>query len=148
MSSFEELGSPFKEVGEDFTALHAKDMMYEEVVRTVGTARQLWEQKFKAFLKRRLYIACQNRDGNIEDFFKFENQPWPPSPSQVGELREGTKADLVKCFSDASSQTLEQLSVDTIILDGAFAVQMLQLIAASTFKEYLTPCLRLTSWGS
>ena len=23
----------------------------------------------------RLYIACQNRVGNLEDFFKFENQP-------------------------------------------------------------------------
>ena len=28
----------------------------------------------------RLYIACQNRDGNLEDFFKFENQPCPPPP--------------------------------------------------------------------
>ena len=43
----------------------------------------------------RLYIACQNRDGNLEDFFKFENQPWPPSLSQMGQLRGGTKADLV-----------------------------------------------------
>ena len=23
----------------------------------------------------RLYIACQTRDGNAEDFFKYENQP-------------------------------------------------------------------------
>jgi hypothetical protein len=27
----------------------------------------------------RLYIACQIRDGNLEDFFKHENQTWPPS---------------------------------------------------------------------
>lgn len=27
----------------------------------------------------RLYIACQNREGNLEDFFKFKNQPWWPS---------------------------------------------------------------------
>ena len=170
MSSFEELGSPFKEVEQDLIALQTKDIMNEEVVRTVRTARQLGEQQFKAFLKERLedktklltaplktnnlptynarerkvvskdkakitvlkedlfsrlYIAYQNRDGNVEDFFMFENQTWPSSLSQMGELRGGTKADLVKCLSDASSQTVEQLSVDVIILDGAVRVQML-----------------------
>lgn len=44
----------------------------------------------------RLYIACQSRDGDLEEFFKFENQPWPPSLSHLGQLREGQKADLVK----------------------------------------------------
>ena len=133
VSSFEELGSPFKETGEDHIALHTKDVMNEDVVRAVRTARQLGEQQFKAFLKERLedktklltdtlkknnlpifnvqekklvskdmakvtvlkedcglfsrlYIACQNREGNLEDFFKFENQPWPPSLSQMGQL--------------------------------------------------------------
>lgn len=183
VSSFEELGSPFKEVGEDLIALHTKDVMNEEVVQTVRTVRQLGEQQFKAFLKERLedktklltdalkknnlptfnvqekklvskdkakitvlkedcalfsrlYIACQNREGNLEDFFKFENQPWPPSLSQIGQLRGGTKADLVKCLLDASSQTVEQPSVDAIILDGAVVVQMLQPKAVSTFEEY------------
>ena len=154
VSSFEELGSPFKEVGEDLIALDTKDIMNEEVVRTVRTVRQLGEQQFKTFLKERLedktrlltdalkknnlptfnvqekklvskdkakitvlkedcalfsrlYIACQNREGNLEDFFKFENQPWPPSLSQMGHLRGGTKADLVKCLPGASSQTVE-----------------------------------------
>ena len=84
----------------------------------------------------RLYIACQNRDGNLEDFFKFENQPWPPSLSQMGQLRGGTKADLVSCLPNASSQLKKQVSVDAIILDGAVVVQMLQPTAASTFEEY------------
>ena len=183
VSSFEELGSPFKEAGEDLIALHTKDVMNEEVVRTVRTVRQLGEQQFKAFLKERLedktklltdalkknnlptfniqekkvlskdkakitvlkedcalfsrlYIACQNREGDLEDFFKFENQPWLPSLSQMGQLRGGTKADLVKCLSNASSQTVEQPSVDAIILDGAVVVQMLQPTAVSTFEEY------------
>ena len=183
VSSFEELGSPFKETREDLIALHTKDVMNEEVVRTVRTVRQLGEPQFKAFLKERLedktklltdalkknnlptfnvqekklvsknkakitvlkedcalflrlYIAGQNREGNLEDFFKFKNQPWPPSLSQMGQLRGGTKADLVKCWSDASSQTVEQTTVDAIILDGAVVVQMLQSTAVSTFEEY------------
>ena len=27
----------------------------------------------------RLYIACQTSDGNLDEFFSYENQPWPPS---------------------------------------------------------------------
>ena len=183
VSSFEELGNPFKENGEELTALHTKDVMNEEVVHTVRNARQMGEQQCKAFFKERLedktkllkdtlkknnlpmfndrgkkilskdkakvtvlkedctlfsrlYIACQNCDGNLEDFFKFENQPWPPSLSQLGQLRGGTKADLVTCLSDVSSQVMEQPSVDAIILDGAVVVQMLQPKAVSTFEEY------------
>ena len=66
------------------------------------------------------------------DFFKFENQPWPLSLAQMGHLR-GTKADLVKCLSDASSQTVGQPSVYAIILDGANVVQILQPTAVRTF---------------
>ena len=36
-----------------------------------------------------LYIACPSRDGNLDDFFKYENQPWPPALSQMNQLRGG-----------------------------------------------------------
>ena len=84
----------------------------------------------------RLYIACQNREGNLQDFSEFENQPWPLSLSHMGHLRGGTKADLVKCLPGASSQTVEQPSVDAIIFDGAVVAQMLQPTALSTIEEY------------
>ena len=45
-----------------------------------------------------LYIACQIHDGNLEDFFKYENQLQLPSLLQFGQLRGGQKADLVKCL--------------------------------------------------
>ena len=35
----------------------------------------------------RLFIACQSREGNLDEFFPFENQPWPPSLAQSGKLR-------------------------------------------------------------
>ena len=37
----------------------------------------------------RLYIASQTRDGNLEEFFEYEDQPWPPSLSELGQLRGG-----------------------------------------------------------
>ena len=47
----------------------------------------------------RMYIACQARDGDLENFFKHENQPYPPSLAKLGEMRSGKKADLLICFS-------------------------------------------------
>ena len=87
-------------------------------------------------LLSRPYIACQIRDGNLDDFFKYENQPWPPSLSQLGQLRGGQKADLLKCLPSTSPQIAPQPVVDAVILDGAVIVQMLQPRTARTFDEY------------
>lgn len=82
----------------------------------------------------RLYVACQNRDGNIEEFFTYENQPWPPSLSQMGKLRSGNKSDLVKCLPKSLKDKVD--APDAVILDGAVVVQMLPPSTASTFEEY------------
>ena len=50
VSSFEELGFPFKEVEGNLTALHTNDVMDEEIVWTVRAVRELGLQQFKAFL--------------------------------------------------------------------------------------------------
>ncbi len=47
----------------------------------------------------RLYIACLMRDGDLDTFFKHENQNSPPSLSLGGKLGFGTKADLFTVFS-------------------------------------------------
>ena len=53
-----------------------------------------------------------------------------------GQLRGGTKAYLLKCWWDGFSQTVGQLSVEGIFLDGAVVVQMLQPLPESIFEEY------------
>lgn len=53
----------------------------------------------------RLHIACQSRDGDLDNFFKHENQPWPPSLSKLGELRTGKKADLLDCLISKGTST-------------------------------------------
>lgn len=86
----------------------------------------------------RLYIACQNRDGNLEEFFRHENQPWPPSLADRGDLRKGQKSDLVKCLESLqTSVTNEVPVVDSVVLDGAVAVQMLKPGTARTFQGYI-----------
>ena len=72
----------------------------------------------------------------MQDFFRFENEPGPTSLSQVGNLRGGQTADLVKCLHDTTTQTVKQPTVDTVVLDGAVIVQMLKPRMAQTFEEY------------
>ena len=84
----------------------------------------------------RLYIACQSREGNLQEFFKHENHPWPPSLAQADRMREGQKSDLVKCLEKVFAATAESPEVDVAILDGAVVVQMASPGAAKTFQDY------------
>ena len=86
----------------------------------------------------RLYIACQTQDGNIQDLFHHENQPCPPSLSQLSKLRLGTKADLMgsgleSCTTDVRHDAPD---IDVIIIDGTVVVNFLKPVAAKTFDEY------------
>jgi len=46
----------------------------------------------------RLYIDCQNRSENLDEFFRRENQAYPPDLSHVGRLHLGSKSDLLVCL--------------------------------------------------
>ena len=58
------------------------------------------EVKFDKNIFSRLYVACQVRDGNLEEFFTYENQSCPPSLSDRGKLRIGKKSDVLHCLED------------------------------------------------
>ena len=46
----------------------------------------------------KLYIAAQDRESDLGNFFQHENHPYPPSLSDRGTLRAGTKSDLLSCL--------------------------------------------------
>ena len=72
-----------------------------------------------------LYIASQFRDGDLQDFFTHENQPWPPSLSEHGKLRLPTKiSDLLKCIG-IQSTTEPRPSFDVMVFDGSAIVHAL-----------------------
>ena len=48
--------------------------------------------KNDCYLFSRLYISCQIRDGDMDQFFAHENQSAPPSLSVGGKLRNGKKS--------------------------------------------------------
>ena len=83
----------------------------------------------------RLYISCQVRDDDLEGFFGHENQSFPPSLSQYGKLRAGTKSDLLSCFEKNGPAQAQRPSVEALLLDGAAIVNMLKPRASNTFQE-------------
>lgn len=84
----------------------------------------------------RLYISCQTREGDLENFFAHENQATPPSLSHGGKLRSGTKADLLSCLELMDGDPSHSPSVNTTIFDGAAIVQMLSPGTAKSFQDY------------
>ena len=72
----------------------------------------------------RLYIGCQTREGNLEEFFRHQNQAYPPALSD-GHL--GTKSDLLASLIDHSECQSDAPVISSIIIDGAVIVQMLNL---------------------
>lgn len=46
----------------------------------------------------RLFIISNNRELNLDEFFSFENQPFPPSISLNGVMRTGDKSALLSCL--------------------------------------------------
>ena len=56
--------------------------------------QQVKSLKNDVALFARLYIGCQTRDGNLEEFFRLENQKCPPALSDGGRLYLGSKSDL------------------------------------------------------
>lgn len=84
----------------------------------------------------RLYIGCQTRGGDLDDFFQYENQPFPPSLSDNGQLRFGQKSDLLQCIENDTVTSLSNPLVQCIVLDGAAIVQMLNPGKAKTFLDY------------
>ena len=46
----------------------------------------------------RLYIASQTREGDVDEFFRHENQPIRPTLSNEGLIRTGEERDLLDCM--------------------------------------------------
>ena len=77
------------------------------------------------------------------DFFSHENQSYPPSLSNYGALRSGTKADLLVCVSELvpvlpHHETVMPQEAHMVILDGAAIVNMIKPRTPVSFDGYVT----------
>ena len=90
------------------------------------TRNQISVLKSDYNLFARLYIACQAREGNLQEFFRHENHGSPPSLSCAGKMRSGQKSELVQLLE--ASTTVECPDVDVMLPPGK----------SKTFKDYAT----------
>lgn len=68
------------------------------------------------------------------EFFKHENEGYPPSRSQFGKLRHGSKQDLAQLEKITESLS-EASKVDALVIDGASLLTMLKPIRRSKMCE-------------
>ena len=83
-----------------------------------------------------LFILCQTRQLDLDDFFKHENQACPPAISSDGELYKGTKSDIIILKDVCKTQTHDiQPKTEFLLIDGAMFVHA-NPPATETFSEY------------
>jgi len=67
---------------------------------------------------------------DLDEFFKHENQAYPPALSKLGRIRTSTKSDLLTCLKGITAPLLA-LPINPIaeitIIDGVAVVNMLRL---------------------
>ncbi|KAH3768118.1 hypothetical protein DPMN_169330 [Dreissena polymorpha] len=90
-----------------------------------------------------LYVSCQVRDGNLIEFFRHENQAYPPSLSLFGQLRLGSKSDLLVPLEKIITSQTECPEIEALIIDGAVIVNMLKPRFCKTFEDYAKSCSTL-----
>ena len=74
-------------------------------------AGRLTELKNDRALFSRLYIASQTREGDVDEFFRHENQSTPPSLAIGGQMRQGDKHNLLDCLEGTDMILLWMLMV-------------------------------------
>lgn len=81
--------------------------------------------KSDSTLFSRMYITCQSRQGDLEDFFMHEHLAYPPALSHGGKLRQCTKSDLLTSLNACAQSSVDRPEVEVLIIDGAAMVHML-----------------------
>ena len=102
------------------------------------TAQQLSSMRNDCSLFARLYISNQTGDGDLDEFFKHENQRCPPALSHLGKLRlPKKKSDLAEWLQVYTTPQSEMPSaIDIIVIDGAAVVNMIKPGIEKTFSGY------------
>ena len=66
-----------------------------------------------------LFISCQSRKCDLQEFFKHENQPVPAALSDNGKLHSCQKSQLVEILEAQIVKSDIEPEADVIIIDGS-----------------------------
>ena len=83
-----------------------------------------------------LYVACQAHESDLLDFISYENYSYLPDLSKFGELNHANKSDTTSILEKLEPSQHNVPEFDTIIFDGAAAVQIISPNTSQTFQQY------------
>ena len=84
----------------------------------------------------RLFISCQNRQCDLQEFFKHENQSHPASLSDTGKLHTCQKSQLVEILEAQVNISDREPKGDAIIIDESALINALPPRSSKTFDDY------------
>ena len=86
----------------------------------------------------RLFISCQARQGNLEPFFAYENQSFPPSLSEKDNLKPAkSKSDVIDSILQIPYGKIRECPpIEVKICDGPALVNMLPPSNCKNFLDY------------
>ena len=84
-----------------------------------------------------LYVACQSREGDLDNFFAHENHTFPVSISEYGKLRKCTsKSHFLQCVESMAEVKYDAPEVSMKVIDGAAFVNMNPPRSSSPYGNY------------
>ena len=100
------------------------------------TQKKVVSLKQDCQLYSNLYVACQNREGDLEEFFAYENHAYPPSLSIYGEMHSTDKSDTIKIPENVVETSSVKPDFTAEVLDGAAVVQAVVPKDSINFGQY------------
>lgn len=70
----------------------------------------------------RLFISCQSRQCDLQEFVEHEHKKFPPSLSQNGSLNTCVKSQLMSILETGHEMPNSVLTNDSLVIDGASLV--------------------------
>ncbi|CAG2212849.1 unnamed protein product [Mytilus edulis] len=87
----------------------------------------------------RLFISCQSRQCDLEEFFSHENQKFSPSLSQSGKINIGVKSQLMEILEAKGDLPREEPQTDMVVVDAPFDINEFRLeLFARKQRQYDT----------
>jgi hypothetical protein len=92
--------------------------------------------KDECALFSKLFISCQARECDLNDFFHHENLAYPAALSESGRLYSCQKSQLATVLEETVTNADRTPEAETIIIDGSALVNSLVPRISKTFDEY------------
>ena len=84
----------------------------------------------------KLFIFCQSRECNLQEFFQHGNQLFPASLSDGGKISRCQKSQLTSILEKHITLQDQEPEADDIIIDGSALVHALPPKRSKTFADY------------